>query len=292
MRDDVTIAAVPDIVIVGSTGQLGSRLVEEARRRGLSLQVLPRSVALSNADAVASAFSTLHARWVVNAAAMTDVDGAHGRPDYAMAVNGIAPGLLAGAAHAAGARFLQVSTEAVFSGESSRPYQVMDPCAPVSVYGATKLAGEHLATIYDPDAVVFRTSWLYSGGEGANFPTRLLAQLRDHDRSVSVVTDVVGNPTPVSVLTAAILDAVSLGIPAGTYHVCCTGAASKFDWAVEIARSSGFDAGRIVPVTSDAYPTVALRPKHVDLDVSRFISTGIMPLPTWQAAWEAERPSR
>lgn len=287
----MTTSAGADLLIVGATGQLGRRLVQDAGRRGLSIQILPRSVDLSDADSVSAAFVGMQARWVINAAAMTDVDGAHSRPEYAMAVNGIAPGLIARAAHDAGARFLQVSTEAVFSGEANHSYQVTDRCAPVSVYGVTKLAGEHLAAVFQPDAVVFRTSWLYSAEMGANFPTRLLAQLRDHDRSVSVVTDVVGNPTPVGVLSAAILDSLESEVSAGTYHVCCTGAASKFDWAVEIARSSGFDAGRIVPVTSDAYPTVALRPKHVDLDVSRFLATGIMPLPTWQDAWEAERPS-
>ena len=281
-----------DLVIVGATGQLGTHLVADATRQGLAVHALPRSIDLSNVEAITTALDGVTARWVVNAAAMTDVDGAHGRPDYSMAVNGIAPGLLARATSAMGGRFFQVSTEAVFSGESLRPYGVEDQCSPVSVYGASKLVGEHLAAIYDVEAVIFRTSWLYSGEEGANFPTRLLAQLRDPDRAVSVVTDIVGNPTPVRVLSAAILESISSGIDAGTYHVCCTGAASKYDWAVEIARSRGFDPARIAQVTSDAYPTVALRPKHVDLDCSKFLATGLLALPTWQDAWKAELASR
>ena len=118
-----------------------------------------------------------------------------------------------------------------------------------------------------------------------NFPTRLLQQLDDPERSISVVTDVVGNPTPTSVLADAVMALVSSPPAAGTYHVCCLEPASKHEWAVEIARSAGHDPARIRRVTSADYPTLALRPKHVDLDCSAFLATGLVELPTWREAW-------
>lgn len=279
------------VLVFGAQGQLGTALRLSSSAREIQVVPAPRSIDIASPSDVSAFVATIAPAWIVNAAAMTDVDGAHRDPDVAFRVNALGPGNIAAAAAAVGARVIQISTEAVFNGEFRTPYREEDACAPVSAYGAAKLAGEHLVHIYCPDSFVLRTSWLYGQAPGANFPTRLLQQLADPDRSLSVVTDVVGNPTPTSVLAAAICALIQQPPVPGTYHVCCTGAASKYDWAVEIARSSGFDADRIVPVTSDAYPTVALRPKHVDLDVSRFLSTGIMPLPTWQEAWAAERPS-
>ena len=119
-----------------------------------------------------------------------------------------------------------------------------------------------------------------------NFPTRLLEQLDDPARAISVVTDVVGNPTTTRVLTESILAVMQSPPEPGIYHACCRGAASKYEWAVAIAESAGHDASRIQQVTSDQYPTVALRPKHVDLDCTKFLNTKLYELPTWQQAWD------
>jgi len=266
---------------------LGTAIRSAAADAGLDLVEVPRSVDLTDPLRV-SEFVASHApAWIINAAAMTDVDGAHVDPQAAMAVNGLGPGFLARAAHACEARLVHVSTEAVFDGGSPVPYREEDRCSPVSVYGASKLAGEQLVGIYSPESYVLRTSWLYSGATGANFPTRLLAQLEDPERAISVVTDVVGNPTPTGVLTEAILAVMSETPRPGTYHVCCTGSASKFDWAVAIAESAGYDPARISATTSDSYPTVAKRPKHVDLDCAKFASLGLTNLPTWRDAWIA-----
>jgi len=283
---------VATVLIFGAGGQLGTALRTCSEAQVHDVIHAPRSVDVSDGGAVSSLIEAVRPSWVINAAAMTNVDGAHLNPESAFGVNALGPGHIAEAASRTGARVIQISTEAVFSGDRVRAYTEDDACSPVSTYGAAKLAGEHLVRIYCPDSYVLRTSWLYAGVPGANFPTRLLEQLADPERSISVVTDVIGNPTPASVLARAIWRLLDDPPTPGTYHVCCTGAASKYDWAVEIARSSGFDAARIAQVTSDAYPTVARRPKHVDLDVSRFAGTGLMQLPTWQEAWEAERSLR
>ncbi len=272
-------------LLFGAGGQLGTSIVDVARGGDLTLECAPRAVDISDDRGVTEVIKVLQPDWVINCAAMTNVDGAHENPQLAMNVNAIGPANIARAATAVGAKMIQISTEAVFDGERTEPYSEDDVCRPVSVYGVTKLAGETLVRVYAPESFVLRTSWLYSGGRGVNFPTRILEQLAAHDGPVSVVTDVIGNPTPTGVLAGAILEIVSRPPVAGTYHVCCRETASKYDWAVEIAEGAGYDGGRIVPVTSDVYPTVALRPKHVDLNCAKFLASGIYDLPSWLDAY-------
>ena len=274
------------VVLFGATGQLGQAL-RAAIDPDIEVVPAPRSVDLRTAPDVEAFISAARPDWVINAAAMTDVDGAHLHPDQAFLVNSLGPAAIARACAQVGSRMIQVSTEAVFDGEYEGRYREVDACRPVSVYGAAKLAGEHLVLAYCPTAVVVRTSWLYSNGQGANFPTRLLAQLRDSVAPVKVVTDIVGNPTPAPILAQGLVQAIVSGLPAGTYHVCCTGAASKHDWARHIAQSAGFDPERIVETTSDQYVTVAARPRHVDLDTEKFERAGLIALPAWQDAWAA-----
>ena len=273
------------ILVFGARGQLGTAVTLAASGYDLEIVAAPRSADVSDAVLVRAQVELTRPDWIVNCAAMTDVDRAHRSPSLAMAVNALGPANIALAATNAGARVVQISTEAVFDGEQQQPYHEDDACHPVSTYGAAKLAGESLALIYAPDSLVLRTSWLYSGAAGINFPTRLLRQLVDPEQSISVVTDVVGNPTPTSVLAAAIV-AVILNPPtSGLYHICCLDPASKYEWAVEIAESAGHDPSRIAQVTSADYPTVALRPKHVDLSCEKFLATQLFALPNWRDAW-------
>ena len=272
-------------LLFGAQGQLGTAIMAAVGAGDLTLECAPRTVDISDDRGVSAVIQASRPDWVINCAAMTNVDGAHGNPQLAMNVNAIGPANIARAAAAVGARVIQISTEAVFDGERSEPYSEDDVCHPVSVYGVTKLAGEMLVATYNPSAFVLRTSWLYSGGTGVNFPTRILEQLAAHDGPVSVVTDVIGNPTPTGVLAGAVVAIISRPPTAGTYHVCCREPASKYEWAVEIAEGAGYDGGRIVPVTSDAYTTVALRPKHVDLSCAKFLASGIYELPSWLDAY-------
>jgi len=272
------------ILVFGASGQLGRALLSAAPSTASGA---PRSVDVADSHGVFECVRNAAPDWVVNCAAMTDVDGAHVHPQQAFAVNALGPGNIARAAESAGARVVQISTEAVFRG-ADVAYTEDDACLPVSVYGSSKLAGESLVSIYCPDSYVLRTSWLYSAETGSNFPTRLLEKLRASQGMASVVTDIVGNPTPAAVLARAILAVISRPPPGGTYHVCCRGATSKFEWAVAIATQAGFGPDRITPVTSKEYPTVARRPERVDLDCAKFLKTGLLGLPTWRDAWLSE----
>ncbi len=276
------------ILIFGASGQLGSEILASSLGKDERLIVAPRALRFVESDAVASYVKQQRPEWIVNAGAMTDVDAAHLDPDQALKVNGLAPGVLAGVAQEVGARVIHISSEAVYDGSTQVPYKEVDTCRPVSVYGVSKLTGDLLTLTYSPESYVLRTSWLYSGQRGSNFPTRILNQLEDPEKKLSVVTDVVGNPTPTSLVVDAIRAVLHSPPDPGLYHVCARGPASKFDWAVEIATQTGFDPGRINPVSSDAYPTVAHRPKFVDLDCSKFQATGLLELPTWRDAWLSE----
>ncbi len=276
------------ILIFGASGQLGSQILVSSLGKDESLIVAPRDLRFVESDDVVSYVKKCGPEWIVNAGAMTDVDAAHLDPDRALQVNGLAPGVLAGAAQEVGARVIHISSEAVYEGSTEVPYTEADACRPVSVYGVSKLTGDLLTLTYSPESYVLRTSWLYSGQRGSNFPTRILNQLEDPGKELSVVTDIVGNPTPTSLVVDAIHAILRSPPDPGLYHVCARGPASKFDWAVEIATQAGFDPGRITPVSSDVYPTVARRPKYVDLDCSKFQATGLLELPTWRDAWLSE----
>jgi len=276
------------LVVFGAHGQLGSEVLSQASALQCDVVPVPRDLRLEDSKAVGAFVRECEPEWVLNAAAMTDVDAAHLDPDQALRVNGLAPGVLARAAREVGARVIHISSEAVYNGLSEVPYTEGDACEPVSVYGISKLAGDLLTLTYSLESYVLRTSWLYSGQRGSNFPTRILNQLKDPGKKLSVVTDIVGNPTPTSLLVEAITAVLTSPPDPGLYHVCAVGPASKFDWAVEIATQAGFDPGRITPVSSDAYPTVARRPKYVDLDCSKFQATGLLALPSWRDAWLSE----
>ena len=273
------------VLIFGASGQLGQALLASAEECQVQYVDVSRKVEVGDEASVMEVVKQHSPLWVINAAAMTNVDKAHTDVETAMSVNGRGAGNIASASTSVGARFIQISTEAVFDGKTRSKYVEDDACSPVSVYGVSKLAGEHLSRILCERSYILRTSWLYSGRRGMNFPTRLLSQLHSSSRAVPVVTDVIGNPTPTGVLARAIFALVENPPEYGTYHVCSRDSASKFEWATEIAATAGYDVGRIIGVSSDDYPTPAKRPKNVDLDASKFIATGVFGLPDWREAW-------
>lgn len=273
------------IVLFGSHGQLGSEFLARASGGPWDVVPSPRELRLEDSEAVGAFVRQCEPQWVLNAAAMTDVDAAHLDPARALRVNALGPGSLSQVSNEIGANLIHISSEAVYSGERTEPYTEDDACHPVSVYGTSKLTGDELVMIMNPKSFVIRTSWLYSSQRGSNFPTRILNQLRNTSRQIQVVTDIYGNPTPTTLLADAIF-AIMVSPPEfGTYHICAREAASKYDWAAEIAEHAGFGQDRIQPVLSNDYETTARRPKHVDLDCSKFVATGLMQLPTWKESW-------
>jgi dTDP-4-dehydrorhamnose reductase len=217
---------------------------------------------------------------LVNLAAFTDVEGCETRQEIAMTLNGTAPGILASLCQERGIGLVHFSTDYVFDGEKGNPYREEDPTHPLSVYGATKLAGEKAVLANHPGAIVFRTQWLYGKG-GENFISKVTRGARDQGH-VRVVNDQRGSPTFARDL-ALPLAALVEGGHSGIYHVANSGNCTWFDFACEAFSLLGIDA-QVLPISSGVLNQKAKRPAYSVFDLSRLEgATGIAMRP-WQDA--------
>jgi dTDP-4-dehydrorhamnose reductase len=275
------------IVISGAGGQVGRFLASEAGRRGLD--VLPLTSAqwdITDADAAARIVGPGDV--VVNCAAFTAVDAAETEPERAHAVNAAGPGVIARACAAAGARMIHISTDYVFDGSfdgAPRPYDVDDPTGPLSIYGKTKLAGEHAVHAALPDAHVVRTAWVYTG-VGTDF-VGVMRRLAAGDGPVDVVVDQVGSPTYSADLVAALLEIVERTEAPPLLHIANEGAASRFEQARAVFDGVGADPERVRPVSSEDAPRPAARPPYSALTGRRASAAGLSPLRPWRDALAA-----
>ena len=206
---------------------------------------------------------------VINAAGYTNVDGCEDDPETAFAVNGDAPGYIAAACRAVGARLIHYSTDYVFDG-SKTEYVESDEPNPINVYGVSKLRGERKIAEKMDDYRIIRTSWLF-GRHGKNF-VETIRHLSQENETVRVVTDQVGKPTYTMDLarkTAEIADC-----PPGIYHVTNDGVCSWYEFARAFAPN-------IVPCTSAEFPRKAKRPAY-----SVLLNTKTSPMRPWKEALE------
>ena len=272
------------VLVTGAGGQLGQALQASAPEGARIVALGHSALDVGDADAVAATISGHEPDLVINAAAYTAVDKAESDTETANRINAVAPGLLAAASRAAGARFVHVSTDFVFDGSSGSPYAPDHPTAPLGVYGAGKLAGEQAAFAADPSVLIVRTAWVY-GVTGHNFVRTMLRLMAERDE-VKVVADQIGTPTYAASLAQALWDLSATGA-SGIHHWTDSGAASWYDFAVAIqeeALAIGL-LGRTVPVLPIAtrdYPTPARRPSYSVLDKSAAIAIVGSAPPHWR----------
>jgi dTDP-4-dehydrorhamnose reductase len=272
-------------LVLGAAGQVGCAVV---RTLGGGHEVIAKARAeldIADAAEVGRAMAAARPDWVVNAAAYTAVDLAEDEPARAAAINDAAVGILAAAAAGARCRLLHLSTDFVFDGSSNRAYSPGDAPHPLSVYGATKLAGERRALESGAAAIVLRTAWVYAAA-GKNFVLTMLKLMRERDQ-VRVVSDQIGAPTWASGLGEAIRDLLEAQVPAGIYHWTDLGVASWYDFAVAIqdealARGLLPRAVPIVPIASEEYPTRAIRPAFSVLDTKTTRAAVATPALHWR----------
>ncbi len=271
-------------LVTGASGQLGRSLISVAAREGVS--VIPRGHAeldVGDAEAVARALVEHRPDVVLNAAAYTQVDRAEGDAEAAFRVNAHAPGLLARLCRGR-AVLVHVSTEYVFPGDAPIPLDEAAPTGPLSVYGASKLRGEQAVREADGEHLIVRSQWLF--GQGSNFVRTMLRLAQDGP--LRVVEDQIGRPTATDALARGILHAERAGLR-GTLHLACEGVVSWFDFACAIveggARSGLCPPVEVVPVSTEAFPRPARRPRLAALGLERARSAGIR-LPHWRAALE------
>ena len=264
------------ILMTGGSGQLGETLKRQwPGPLGENTRLYcpdRKTLDITRPDSIDACLQTQEFTAIINAAAYTAVDKAEQEPEQASAVNARGPAHLARLAKQYQLPLLHISTDFVFDGNKKSPYQPGDPTAPLGVYGRSKLEGEQavLDTLGD-DAVVIRTSWLYSAF-GHNFVKTMLRLMGERD-SLRVVNDQIGSPTSTHSLAQVILAILGEGKISGIYHWCDGGEISWFDFAVAIqaealARQLIDRKIPIAPISSAEYPTPARRPAYSVLDVT------------------------
>lgn len=219
---------------------------------------------------------------VVNGAAWTAVDDAETHEAQAFTVNATGAANLARACRETQVRLVQVSTDYVFSGEDTTPYEEDAPPAPRSAYGRTKAAGEWAVRANCPQSWVVRTAWLY-GEHGPNFVKTMARLARERD-TVSVVDDQRGQPTWTRDLAEGIERLVVSEAPFGTYHGTSSGETTWYGLAREIFTALGLDPERVLPTTTGAFPRPAPRPAYSVLGHDGWSRAGLDPLPEWRSA--------
>lgn len=259
------------VLLLGAGGQVG-RAVAQANGDARRLVARTRAeLDLTDAAALERCVLATRPDWIVNAAAYTAVDRAEDQVEEARALNDRAVEHIAQAALRVDARLLHLSTDFVFDGRGSRPYRPDDEPAPLSVYGATKLAGEKHALRAAVRGVVLRTAWVYAAA-GRNFVLTMLRLMAERDE-VRVVSDQIGTPTWAGSLGPVIWALMEANVEPGIYHWTDLGVASWYDFAVAIqeeGRARGLlrRESRVVPIGTHEYPTPARRPAFSVLDTS------------------------
>ena len=275
-------------LIVGSKGQLGSDLMDLLGADAVGVD-LPE-IDITSLPSVEAVLERVRPDAVVNAAAYTAVDAAESDEPTALAVNGNGPQNLARAcAQRPGVVLVQVSTDYVFAGDGTGPYDEDDVPRPVSAYGRTKLVGEQAVLDVLPErSYVVRTAWLY-GEHGGNFVKTML-MLESTLDTVSVVDDQRGQPTWSRDLAAQIIALVIAGAPPGIYHGTNSGAVTWFGFTQEIFRLAGADPARVLPTDSTAFRRPAPRPANSVLGHRRWQEAGIAAMRPWQEALAEAMP--
>jgi dTDP-4-dehydrorhamnose reductase len=268
-------------LIVGAGGQLGTDLMRVLNGHHV-VGLTRRDLDITDTDAVARAVAAVVPSVIVNAAAYTAVDAAETDEAAAFTANVTAPAALAAAAATAGARFVHVSTDYVFAGDATVPYDEAAATGPKSAYGRTKLAGEQAVFAELPDAYVVRTAWVY-GASGANF-VKTMARLEGERETVSVVDDQRGSPTWSHDLARGLVALGSSGAAGGIYHCTSTGETTWFGFTRAIFEELGADPERVLPTTTAAFPRPAPRPAYSVLGNRRWIQAGLPSMPHWRAA--------
>lgn len=236
-----------------------------------------RALDISDKETVDRYVDEIRPDVIVNCAAYTKVDECESNVDLAMKINGWAVEQLADAANRNDALLVQISTDFVFDGSASEPYEINAPVAPLSVYGASKLEGEERARLATRH-LVLRTSWLF-GTAGWNFVEAIRKQILSGRSVLRVVDDQRGCPTYTPHLAGAIIHLADLALEdpglGGTYHYCDSPACTWFAFAAAIVEEMLADGtapagSRADPTTADEFPRPARRPAYSVLSTERY----------------------
>jgi len=266
------------VTIFGATGLLGKALMREWHGDEV-IGFGSRDVDVRSEEQVVRVIAQHRPECVVLAAAYTDVDGCETNRGLAFDVNCRGASLVARAAAKARSRLLFLSTDYVFDGTKTSPYETDDPPAPQTVYGKTKAEAEVKIRELLPQCCILRTSWVFGVG-GKCFPDTIL-KLAASREELDVVHDQRGCPTYTIDLARSIVQ-LCRARASGTIHATNCGDCTWFDFASEIVRAAGLQT-RVRPTTSDQFVRPAKRPKYSVLSSASLQPYGIV-MPSWQDA--------
>lgn len=271
-----------NILITGCNGQLGNEMqllqAKYAQHTWFNTDV--NELDITDKDAIERFVEANHIDGVVNCAAYTAVDKAESDPLLAKKINADAPAFLAEAVGKQGGWIVQVSTDYVFDGTTHTPYVETDSTCPNSVYGQTKLEGEQAVTKLCPNAMIIRTTWLYS--EFGNNFVKTMIRLGKERKQLGVIFDQVGTPTYAHDLASVIMTAIDKGIKPGIYHFSNEGVTSWYDFTKSIHRIAGINTCHVMPLHTAEYPTPASRPAYSVLDKTKIKEAYSINIPHWE----------
>ena len=275
------------VLITGSNGQLGSEIRELAanyKKLDFIFKDLPE-LDIYNIDALEKFIINHKINAVINCAAYTAVDMAEDNVEIAKKVNSIGVSNLINILEKVDGKLIHISTDYVFNGDHFMPYNESDSVSPIGVYGETKREGE-LAVINSVlDAIVIRTSWLYSS-YGNNFVKTIL-RLAKQKEELSVIFDQIGTPTYARDLAKTCLEILCGGISVNIsengnlYHYSNEGVASWYDFAISIMKIGGKNC-KVKPIQTKDYPTLAKRPQYSVLNKSKIKTDFKIEIPYWR----------
>jgi dTDP-4-dehydrorhamnose reductase len=283
------------ILLLGKNGQVGWELQRALAPLGELIALGRQEADLEDHESLRRIVRDTQPGAIVNAGAYTAVDKAESEPDKARRINAEAPGVLAEEARRLNAWLVHYSTDYVFDGRKSSPYDENDEAGPLSVYGRTKLEGEQAIGHAGPAHLIFRTSWVYAA-RGGNFAKTMLRLAKERDQ-LKVVADQHGAPTSAELIAdvtaLALYRALQAGDAAqslsGTYHLAAAGETSWHGYAQHViaaarARGVALKAApeAVLPIGTEAYPTPAARPKNSRLNTAKLSGAFGLQLPDWR----------
>lgn len=270
------------VFVTGAKGQLGHDVVNELEKRGhTAIGVDIEEMDITDKDAVKRVITQVSPEAVVHCAAYTAVDAAEEQVELCHRVNGLGTENMAEVCKELNCKLMYISTDYVFNGQGTRPWEPDDERAPLNVYGQTKYEGELAVEALEKYFIV-RIAWVF-GVNGKNFIKTMLnlGKTRDH---LTVVDDQVGSPTYTYDLARLLVDMIETE-KYGRYHATNEGVCSWYEFACEIFKKAGIEI-TVSPVSSNEYPAKAKRPQNSRMDKSKLKEMGFKPLPTWQDALE------
>ena len=276
-----------NILVTGSNGQLGSEIkdiIANYKYFSFFFMDLPE-LDICNSNHLDAFFKDKKINIVINCAAYTAVDKAEHNSEIANKVNSEGVSNLIKALDKVNGKLIHISTDYVFDGYNSQPYLESDPVNPIGVYGETKRAGELAVLNSNLDALVIRTSWLYSSF-GNNF-TKTMLRLGGEKESLNVICDQLGTPTYAKNLAKTCLEILSghrssnISEKGNLYHYSNEGVASWYDFAISIMELAGLKC-KVIPIQTKDYPTLSKRPQYSVLNKTKIKEDFKIEIPYWR----------